>query len=54
MSDELRAELQTQFTAAELAHLAYALVYFSGFSRCAVALGGMPDELPLMQVSVPC
>jgi alkylhydroperoxidase family enzyme len=53
MDSELRSALNKNFTAPELAHLSYALVYFSGFSRCAVALGGMPDELPRMEISVP-
>ncbi|GAB5450229.1 MAG: hypothetical protein Hals2KO_05570 [Halioglobus sp.] len=53
VSAALVARLQAQFSAEELAHLALAVLYFSGFSRCAVALGGMPDELPLMQISVP-
>jgi hypothetical protein len=29
------------------------VAHFSGFSRCAVSLGGMPDELPIMAMSVP-
>ena len=53
MSDVLRVELEASFSPQEMAHLAYALVYFSGFSRCAVSLGGMPDELPRMEISVP-
>lgn len=53
MSEELHSELNAHFTHEELAHLSYALVYFSGFSRCAVSLGGMPDDLPLMEISVP-
>ena len=53
VSQDLAARLRAQFTTEELAHLALAVLYFSGFSRCAVALGGMPDELPLMQMSVP-
>lgn len=52
-TDELRQRLQREFTAAELVHLSLAVAHFSGFSRCAVALGGMPDELPVMEISLP-
>ena len=51
--DPLRRRLRDTFTPAELAHLSLAVAHFSGFSRCAVALGGMPDELPVMQISLP-
>jgi alkylhydroperoxidase family enzyme len=51
--DALRASLVQAFTPAELAQLSLAVAHFSGFSRCAVALGGMPEELPLMEISVP-
>ena len=53
MADTLRDRMQALFSAAELAHLSLAVAHFSGFSRCAVALGGMPDELPRMEMSLP-
>lgn len=53
MPAHLRDDLARAFTAAEVAHLSLAVAYFSGFSRCAVALGGMPEEMPLMEISVP-
>ena len=53
MSDSLKAELVAEFSTEELVHLSLALLLFNTFSRCAVALGGMPDELPLMEVSLP-
>lgn len=53
ISEDFRAELLRAFTRAELVHLSLAIAHFSGFSRCAVALGGMPDELPVMEMSVP-
>ncbi|MDX1736192.1 MAG: carboxymuconolactone decarboxylase family protein [Halioglobus sp.] len=53
MPQEFRECLQRSFSGEELAHLSLAVAYFSGFSRCAVALGGMPDELPRMQISIP-
>lgn len=53
MSATLRAELEASFSREELAHLSLAIAHFSGFSRCAVALGGMPEELPVMEMSLP-
>ena len=53
IGDDLKADLQQAFTAEELIHLSLVVAHFSGFSRCAVSLGGMPDELPLMEMSVP-
>ena len=41
----LRDEMQRFFTAAELVELSAGLALFMGFSKIAVALGGMPDEL---------
>ena len=45
--------LDAEFTPAEQVHLALLMAYFNGFSRCAVALGGMPDEMPRMEIAVP-
>lgn len=53
LSEELKEKLVSTFTAKELVHLSVAIVQFNCFSRLAVALGGMPDELPLMELSVP-
>ncbi len=50
---ELQREVNEQFTEAEQIHLALLMAYFNGFSRCAVALGGMPDSMPRMEISVP-
>ena len=52
MGDKLRDALNTNFSPAELTHLTLAIAHFSGFSRCAVSLGGMPDELPVMAISL--
>jgi alkylhydroperoxidase family enzyme len=49
----LKTALQAAFSPEELVHLSLAVAHFNGFSRCAVALGGMPDELPIMEMSVP-
>lgn len=53
LSDTLKTELLTEFTSKELVHLSMAVAHFNGFSRCAVSLGGMPDELPIMEISLP-
>jgi alkylhydroperoxidase family enzyme len=50
---DFQAALDAEFSTAEQAHLALLLAYFNGFSRCAVALGGMPDSMPRMEISVP-
>jgi hypothetical protein len=33
--------------------LAVGLAAFNASSRCAVSLGGMPESLPVMEISVP-
>jgi alkylhydroperoxidase family enzyme len=53
LGGELKRALSATFSTAELVHLSMAIAHFSGFSRCAVSLGGMPDELPVMEMSVP-
>lgn len=50
---EHQRAMDEQFTEAEQIHLALLMAYFNGFSRCAVALGGMPDSMPRMEISVP-
>lgn len=49
----LRSEMRALFSPQEIAHLATALASFNAFSKCAVALGGMPDELPVTEISLP-
>jgi alkylhydroperoxidase family enzyme len=53
LSQDDKRHLRDEFTAQELAQLCAAIMLFNTFSRCAVALGGMPDELPVMEISVP-
>ncbi|MCX2980935.1 carboxymuconolactone decarboxylase family protein [Halieaceae bacterium IMCC14734] len=50
---DLQQRLLAEFTTAELVHLSMAISHFHGFSRCAVSLGGMPDDMPRMEVSLP-
>jgi len=49
----LLQQLQAEFTPQELLHLSLVIAYFNGFSRCAVGLGGMPDDMPRMEIAVP-
>jgi alkylhydroperoxidase family enzyme len=53
MTAELAAHLAQHFSPAELAHLALALVAFNATSRCAVTIGGMPENLPITEISPP-
>jgi alkylhydroperoxidase family enzyme len=53
LGDELKRQLLAEFSAAELVHLSMVVAHFSGFSRCAVALGGMPEELAIMEIPIP-
>jgi len=49
---ELRARLAQQFSPEEQAQLTLAIGVFNAFSKCAVALGGMPESLPVTEVSL--
>jgi len=53
IGEAFKAALLATFSREELVHLSLAIAHFSGFSRCAVSLGGMPEELPVMEISVP-
>jgi AhpD family alkylhydroperoxidase len=48
-----RRELLAHFTPAELVELTAGLALFMGFSKIAVALGGMPESLPVMVQPTP-
>lgn len=53
ISERLQQALLAAFTEDELLHLSLLVAWFNGSSRCAVALGGMPAEMPRMEISVP-
>lgn len=53
MPEALRDALAEEFTGDELAHLGLLVAYFSASSRGAVALGGMPAEMPRIEVPIP-
>jgi hypothetical protein len=50
---ELRRTLLSHFTSAEIVELACANALFMGFSKIALALGDVPDDLPLMEQATP-
>src|SRR5690606_2153465 len=49
----LAERLRSEFTPEQLTHMAIALTTCHALSRCAVSLGGMPESLPIVEVSVP-
>jgi alkylhydroperoxidase family enzyme len=50
---ELEREMLAQFTPAEIVELTAAISIFMGFSKIALAIGGVPDDLPLMEAPTP-
>ena len=50
---ELRRELLAHFTPAQLVELTAAVALFMGFSKIAVALGGLPDTIPVHEQPTP-
>ena len=54
MTSEFKRQMKDTFSAEEITHLSLAIMLCNCFSRCAVSLGGMPEEeLPRMEISVP-
>ena len=52
-SPSLRREALAHFTSAQLVELAAANAIFLGFSKIALALGDVPDDLPLSEQATP-
>ncbi len=52
-SPRLQREALAHFTPAQLVELAAANAIFLGFSKIALALGDVPDDLPLMEQATP-
>jgi alkylhydroperoxidase family enzyme len=48
-----RRELLANFTPAEIVELGAGIALFLGFSKIAVALGGLPDEIPVHEQPTP-
>ncbi len=53
LSPQLRAALDAHFSEAQLVELTAGIALFMGFSKIAIALGGVPDEMPVMRTPVP-
>jgi len=53
VDDALRAEMLRHFTPAELVELTAGLALFMGFSKIAVALDQMPEDLPVRVIPTP-
>lgn len=53
LDDELRHELLTFFTPAQIVELTAGIALFMGFSKIAVALGTAPETMPTMVVPTP-
>jgi alkylhydroperoxidase family enzyme len=49
----LISQLREHYSEEQLCHAAIALGTFHAMSRCAVALGGMPEALPIIEMSPP-
>lgn len=52
MTDELRRELASEFSPAEIVELALTITMAAGFSKAAIAWGPPPD-IPVMEVPTP-
>jgi len=53
LTDELRAEMRREFSPEQIVELTAGLALFMGFSKIAVAIGGMPESLPTMVMPTP-
>jgi AhpD family alkylhydroperoxidase len=53
IAEDLRRELLARFTPAQVVELTAAVALFMGFSKIAVALGGLPDSIPVHEQPTP-
>jgi alkylhydroperoxidase family enzyme len=53
LDDDLRAEMLTHFTPAQIVELTAGIALFMGFSKIAVSLGTAPADMPTMVVPTP-
>lgn len=53
LDDDARAALAAAFTPEEIVELGAGIALFLGFSKIAVALGGLPDEIPVHEQPTP-
>jgi alkylhydroperoxidase family enzyme len=52
-SEELQRDVLAHFTPAQIVELAAANAIFMGFSKIALTLGDVPDDLPLTEQATP-
>ena len=50
---ELREAMARHFDAAQQVELTAGIALFMGFSKIAIALGGVPDDMPVMKTPMP-
>ena len=53
LAEEVRAQLLAEFSADQIVELAAGVALFMGFSKIAVSLGGLPDEIPVHEQPTP-
>lgn len=53
LDDDAKQQLLASFAPAELVELGAGIALFMGFSKIAVALGGLPDEIPVHEQPTP-
>jgi alkylhydroperoxidase family enzyme len=53
VNDALKQAMRDEFSPAEIVELTAGLALFMGFSKIAVALGGMPESLPTFEMPTP-
>ncbi len=53
LPEELRTELLRHYTPSQIVELGAAIALFMGFSKIAVALGGLPDRIPVHEQPTP-
>lgn len=50
---ELQKSMQAEFSDSEIVELTAGIALFMGFSKIAVSLGGVPEEMPVMEMRTP-
>lgn len=53
LHEDIKAQMLSEFSPAQIVELTAGLALFMGFSKIAVSLGGMPDSLPPMTMPTP-
>ncbi len=53
IDDDIKARMRDTFSDEQIVELTAGLALFVGFSKIAISLGGMPDELPRMEMPTP-